>query len=122
MILHQGYALEPISLSLASVWGIQVFAGFIDGALGVVAGLDGLAILIDGARTLAGYVEYLAQSDMTPDLCPAWLLVAIEGLAVFVGRRLVVALQVKDLSDAIVRQGTVLVDFQGLVELGQRLH
>ena len=36
-------------------------AGFVDGALGVVVGLDGLTVLVYGALALAGYVEDFAQ-------------------------------------------------------------
>ena len=57
-------------------------AGFVDGALGVVVGLDGEAVFVDGAVALAGDVEDFAELDVAPDFGPAWLSVAAEGVAV----------------------------------------
>jgi hypothetical protein len=52
---------------------LQVLAGFVDGALGVVVGLDGEAVLVDGAVALAGEVEDFADGDVAPDLGPGRL-------------------------------------------------
>ncbi len=56
---------------------------------------------------------------MAPDFRPAGLAVAIQAFAIGVGRSLVVALQEEDFGNAIVRQRTVLVDVERLVELEQ---
>ena len=61
---------------------LQVEAGLVDGALGVVVGLDGQAVLVDRAVALAGDVEDLAQGDVAPDLGPARVAVAAQGVAV----------------------------------------
>ena len=86
----------------------------------VVVGLDRLAILIHGAFALAGDVEDFAQANVAPDFGPVRIVVAIDGFAVFVGCRLVVALYIKNLGNAIVGKRTALVDLQGLIEFRQR--
>ena len=47
--------------ALVGVWTfvglLEKHTGFVDGALGVVVGLDGEAVFVDGAFALAGYVE-----------------------------------------------------------------
>ncbi len=80
----------------------------------------GLAVFVHGALALAGDVENLAQLDAAPDLCPAGFPVAVDGLAVGVGRRLVVPLEEEDFGDAVVRERTVLVEVERFVELGER--
>src|SRR6476469_8905570 len=99
---------------------LQILAGFIQGALGVVVGLYGLAVFVGGALALSGNVEDLAQLDVAPDLGPARLAIAVQAIAVGVGRRLVVALEKEHLGDAIVGQGTILVEVERFVELEQR--
>ena len=49
---------------------LQVLAGLVDRSLGVVVGLDGEAVLVDGAVALAGDVKDFADGDMAPDLGP----------------------------------------------------
>src|SRR5579883_288605 len=83
---------------------LDVAAGFVFGALGVVVGLQGLAVFVDGALALSGDVEDFAQLDVAPDLGPAGIAVAVQAFAVGVGGGLVVALQEEDLGHAIVRQ------------------
>ena len=60
---------------------MQILAGFVDGALGIVVGLDGQAILVDGTVALAGHVEDLADGDVAPDLGPRRLVVAAQRIA-----------------------------------------
>src|SRR5579885_3664842 len=83
---------------------LDVAAGFVFGALGVVVGLQGLAVFVDGALALSGDVEDFAQLDVAPDLGPAGIAIAVQAFAVGVGGGLVVALQEEDLDHAIVRQ------------------
>jgi hypothetical protein len=92
----------------ALVCFLQIFAGFVQGAEGVVVGLGRLAVLADGAFALAGDIENLAELDVAPDFGPARLAVPINGCPVGVGRRLVVPLIEENLGDAVVGEGTVL--------------
>src|ERR1022692_1187088 len=57
---------------------------------------------------------------MAPDLGPPGLTVAVEGRAVGVRRRLVVSLQVEHFGNPVVSQGTILIQVERLVELGER--
>src|SRR5208282_4855085 len=98
---------------------LHVAAGFLERALGIVVGLDGLAVFIDGAFALAGHVENLAQLQVAPNLGPARFAVAIQRFAVGVCRRLIILLHEKYFGNAVVRQRTVLADFERLVELAQ---
>src|SRR5258707_9361953 len=111
-----GRSLLPVLLLFPLVWRAQIAARFVQRALSAVAGLDGLAILVDRALTLSGHVKYLAQLDMAPDLGPARLAIAVERLAVLIRGRLVVALQVENLGNAVVGQRAVLVYCQRFVE------
>src|ERR1700677_2309312 len=61
---------------------LEPLAGFVDGALGVVVGLDSLAVLGYGAVALAGDVKDLAQCDVAPDFGPAGFAVPAQGVAV----------------------------------------
>ena len=79
-----------------------------------------MAVFVDGALALAGDIEDFSQLNMAPDFSPARLPVAVDGRSVGVRRGLVVSLQEKDLRDAIVGKGTVLVQVEGLVEFGER--
>jgi len=45
----------------------EPLAGFVDGALRVVVGLNGEAVFLDGAIALAGDVEDFAECDVAPD-------------------------------------------------------
>ncbi len=94
-------------------------AGFVDGSLGVVVGLDGLAVLIDGAVALAGDVEDTAELDVGPDLGPAGVSVAAEGVAEGVGGGLIVALHEEDFADAIGGEGAGFVGVEGLLVFGE---
>src|SRR5690349_11221787 len=84
-------------LPLPLIRRAEILAGFVHRALGIVIGLDGLAVFVHCAVALAGIVKDLAQLNVAPYLSPARLAVSVDGLAVFVGGRLVVALQVKDI-------------------------
>ncbi len=84
---------------------LQILAGFVDRALGVVVGLHGQAVLVDGAVALAGEVEDLADGDVAPDLGPGRLVVAAKRVAEGVDRGLVVALGKQHLADAVAGQG-----------------
>src|SRR5258708_2164991 len=99
---------------------LQILARFLEGAEGIVIGLDGLTIFVNGALALARNVENLPKLDMAPDFGPPRITVTIDGRAVGVRRRLIIPLEEEDLGDAIVSQGTVLVEIEGLVELGER--
>src|SRR5260221_5906097 len=92
--------LVPVGPPLALVRLFQIFTRFIQGALRGIAGLNGLAILVHGALSLAGSVKDLAQHDVAPYLGPARFGVTVEGFAKFVRGRLVVALQKEDVSNA----------------------
>src|ERR1700744_277853 len=87
-------------------------AGFVDGALRVVVGLDGEAVFVDGALALAGDVEDLAEVDVAPDLDPLGIAVAAEGVAEAVGGGLVVLLHHEDFGEAVVgeRAATILIE------------
>src|SRR5580658_6816482 len=104
----------------ALVGFLQVLAAFFESAEGVVVGLDGLAVFVDGALALAGDVKNFAQLDVAPDFGPARLAVAVERGAVRIGGGLVVALEKEDFGHAVVRQRTVLVEIESFVELGER--
>jgi len=94
-------------------------AGFVDCALRVVVGLDGEAILVDGAVTLAGHVEYAAEFDVAPDLDPSGVVIAAKGVAEGVGGSLVVALHEEDFADAVGGERAVLVGVKGLLVFDQ---
>jgi len=51
-----------------------------------------VAVFVGRALTLAGDVEDLSQLDMRPDLRPTRISIAIDGFAVGIRRRLIVAL------------------------------
>src|SRR5205807_1636279 len=97
--------LQPVFLLLVSF--LQVAAGFVERALGVVVGLQGLAVFVGSALALAGDVEDFAELDMAPDLGPARLAVAIERFPVGVGRGLVIPLLEEHLGDTVVRERAV---------------
>src|SRR6476646_5827920 len=78
---HKNYSLAVAGLLLLKRL-LQILAGFVQGALGVVVGLQGLAVLVGGAFALSGDVEDLAYLDMTPDFCPARFAIAIQALAI----------------------------------------
>src|SRR5205823_10316017 len=90
------------------------------GTLRIVVGLDGLTVFVYGALALPGGIKDLAQHHMAPHFSPAGLLVAGNGLAVFIGCGLVIALQVEDFSNAVVGEGAVLVYIERFIELRQR--
>jgi len=93
-------------------------AGFVDGSLGVVVGLDGEAVLVDSALALAGDVEYFAEVDVAPDFDPFGIAVAAEGVAEAVGGGLVVALEHEDFGEAVVGEGAAAVVGEGFLVLG----
>src|SRR6266850_4898698 len=89
----------------------EILAGLFESALGIVVGLNGLAVFIDRALALAGHIEDLAQLHVAPDFGPAGLAVAVDGVAIGIGGGLEVALQEEDFRDAVVGQPAVLVGF-----------
>ncbi len=103
--------------ALAFVGSLHEGAGFVDGALGVVVGLDGEAVLVDGTVALAGDVEDAAELDVAPDLDPLGVVVAAQGVAEGVGGGLVVALHEEDFADAVGGERAVLVGVEGLLVL-----
>ena len=64
---------------------LQILPRFVQSALGVVVGLQRLAVFVGGALALSGDVENLAQLDMAPDFGPARLAIAVQAVAVGVG-------------------------------------
>ena len=72
---------------------MQITPRLIERTLGVVVGLQRLPILVGGAFTLTGGVEYLAETDVTPHLCPSRLAIAIQAITVSIRRSLIVVLQ-----------------------------
>src|SRR5664280_2916212 len=94
--------LHPFVFLPARERRLQVFAGLVERALGVVLGLQCLLILIDGALALSGNVEDFAELEMAPDLGPLRFVIAVEGLAIGVRRSLVVALLEEDLGNPVV--------------------
>lgn len=99
---------------------LEVLAGFVYGALGVVVGLDGQAVLVDGAVALAGAVEDLADGDVAPDFGPGRLAVAAEGVAVGVDGGLIVALLEENLTDAVAGERALRIGLEGLLVLVER--
>src|SRR5712671_2090486 len=91
---------------------LQIFARFLEGSEGIVIRLDSLPVFVHGAFTLARDVEDFAQLEVAPDFGPAGLAIAVQGCTVGVCRRLIVSLQKENFRNAIVRQGTVLVDVE----------
>src|SRR5450432_454363 len=112
--------LHSVLLLFALVRLFQIATCFIQRALRVVAGLDGLAIFVDRTGTLSGDIKDLAELDMAPDFGPARVLVAVERFTVFVSRGLVILLKVEHFGNAVVRQRAVVIHFQRLVEFGER--
>src|SRR5579859_1225343 len=98
---------------------LHVFPCFFQSAERIVVGLQSLAVFVNRALALAGNVENFAELDATPDFGPARVTVAVNGRAVGVGGRLVIALQEENLGNAIARQRAVLVEIECLVEFGQ---
>src|ERR1700683_1832257 len=99
---------------------LQIFPGFFEGSEGIVMGLESLAVFIDGAFALTGDVENLAQLDAAPNFGPARLSVSVDRRAVGIGRGLIISLQEEDFGNAVVGEGTVLVEIECFVELHQR--
>jgi len=96
----------------------EPLAGFVDGTLRVVVGLDSETVLLDGAVTLTGDVEDFADSDVAPDFSPAWFSVAAESIAISIDCGLVVALSEEDLADAIARERALRVGLKRLLIFG----
>ena len=65
------------------------------------------------------YTHLDVYKRQAPYFGPARLSVAVDGRAVGVGRGLVVSLQEENLRDAVVGQGTVLVEVECFVEFGE---
>src|ERR1700730_15537100 len=99
---------------------LHIFPGFLKSSEGVVIGLKRLTIFIDGAFSLARDVENLTQLDATPDFRPARLAIAIDALAISIGRGLIIPLEEEDFRDAIVGERTILVEIERLVEFHER--
>src|SRR5215469_7329969 len=98
----------------------QIFPRFFQRAESIVVSLQSLAVLSNSAFALAGDVEDLSKLDSAPHFCPAGITIAVERSAISIGGGLIIALEIEDLGDAIVRQRTVLVEIQSLVEFSQR--
>src|SRR5579871_2923887 len=83
----------PVDLLVrwADVGLLQPLPRLVQRALSVVVGLDGEPVLVDGAVALAGDIEDLAQADVAPDLGPARIAIAAQGIAIAVYSGLVVA-------------------------------
>ena len=99
---------------------LHIPARFFESAEGIVIGLDGLPVFVDGALALAGDVEYLAQLDMTPDFSPSRIPISVDGRPVGVGRGLVVSLREENFRDAVMSQRAIFIQVERLVELGER--
>src|SRR5260370_37872410 len=121
---QEGLKSPSQQLLLFALWPLegllQILTGFFQCAEGVVVGLDGLPVFIDGALALAGDIEDLAELDVAPDFRPARVAVAVDRRAIGVGGGLIVSLQKENFCDAVVGEGAVLVDVERLVELSQR--
>src|SRR3954471_5810072 len=115
-----GKSLISVRAAFALVGFFQVFPGFVQSALRGVSGLDGLAIFIHGALTLAGGIEDLAQHNVAPNLSPARIAVTIERFAKLIRGRLIIALREENIGDAVVGQRTILVYVQGFVQFRKR--
>ena len=113
--------LVPVRAAFTLVRFFQILPRFVQSALRGVSGLDGLAIFIHRALTLAGGIKDLAQHDVAPDLGPVRIAITIERLAKLIGRRLVVALREENIGNAVMRQRTVFVYVQSFIQLGERL-
>ena len=87
--------------------GLQILSRRIERVLGVVVGLQRLAIFVGRAFALTGQVEDHAQLDMAPNFGPARLAVAVERFAISICRRLIVVLQEENFGNAVVRQRAV---------------
>src|SRR6185295_5185853 len=85
----------------------------------VVIGLQRLTVLVGCPFSLSGDIKNIAQTDVAPDFSPARLAVAIECIAISIGRSLIVPLQEKYFGYAVVGQGTVLVFVQRFVKFSQ---
>ncbi len=110
--------LGPALLVFRALVGFgEIEPRFVEGALGVVVGLDGETVFIDGAVALAGEVKDLANLNVAPDFSPRWLVVAAEGIAVGVDAGLVVALGEEDFADAVVGEGALRVGLEGFLVL-----
>src|SRR5439155_16511266 len=72
---------------------LQITPRLIERTLGVVVRLQRLPILVGGAFTLTGGVEYFAETDVTPHLCPLRHAIAIQAITVSIRRSLIVVLQ-----------------------------
>src|SRR5581483_9957346 len=90
-------------------------AGLVDSALCVVVGLDGEAVLVDGALALTGDVEDLAEIDVAPDLDPFGVAVAAESVTEAVGGGLMVFLHEEDLGEAVIRERAAAVLIESLL-------
>ena len=96
-----GLLLDP---PLTLVGGLQIFACFLLRALRVVLGANRQVVLAHCTLALSADVENLPQVDVSPDLGPFRLQVAVQRLAELVGGRLEIVLQEKYFGDAIVRE------------------
>ncbi len=104
----------------AFVGFLEEHAGFVDAALGVVVGLDGEAVFVDGAVALAGDVEDAADCDVAPALGPGRLVVAAERIAEGVDAGLVVALGEEHFADAVAGERALRIGGEGLLVFGER--
>src|SRR5579862_4105438 len=83
---------------------LQISPRFFQRAKCVVVGLQRLPVLVDRTLALPGDVENFPKLNAAPDLGPPRIAVAVDRLAVGVGRRLVVPLQKENFRDPVMRQ------------------
>src|SRR6185312_808217 len=101
----------------ARVGFLHIGAGFVDGALGVVVGLHGETVFVDGAFALAGAIEDAAQLNVSPHFGPLGIEVAAQSVAEGVGGGLVVLLHKEDFAQPVVCQRAGFVGVQSLLVL-----
>src|SRR6266705_4025950 len=97
----------------------ESFRGLLSAA-GIVVGLFGLTVFVDGALTLPQHVKNLPQVDVAPDLGPLFrrLRNGLQGFAEGVGRRLVVFLVEERFAHAEIRQRPVRLNGKRALVLG----
>src|SRR5260370_2711932 len=93
------------------------------GAAGIVVGLFGFTVLVDGALTLPQHVKNLSQVDVAPDFRPLFrrLRNGLQGFAERVGRRLVVFLVEERFAHAEIRQRPVRLNRKRALVLRHRI-
>jgi hypothetical protein len=101
---HSRPAVYPLARLRFLVRLLQILPRFVLSPFGVVVGLKGVTVFVRRALSLSGHIEDLSQLDVRPNFCPTGISIAVDGFAICVGGRLVVALLEKHFGDAVVRQ------------------